>query len=445
MPLVLCRRRAARKRLRSEPRAKQCRAAQEITSIQVHLFPPPVCIESNAERSNTRKLLIAPPGGDGFAHAGALRPGPDSRRLARLDAALGPRQFRASFGARSGRRIQPAGEQEALNLNRALPDLHQRVDVSVLRLKERAQREFNAPRFALGDLQLGGGRGDIALIAVEDRQSDSDFEKAFWPRLSPRQARVARLQKLGAVAESAAQEKVGNALGLGARNSRARAFDRGPGALQLGATAEQRGESRLLIERGETFFQLAEQAGRLEKRIAEYGAQLLPHLILSVLGHNQTQLRPLRLDLDLIGVRAVRLSDIEELFSNANGFAGNTDQFGPRLDAPLRAQRFIKEHPNCVQNPLALRDRLLFGQSLFLGEDALALAEFAAEKDGLLDEGEMLALLVESSHAEFFARVADDRVRPKAGLHSPSLGCADRRLCLSQRRIGLQSHSFHVG
>src|SRR5262249_60877286 len=68
MLLVLSRRRAARQHLRSEPGPKQCRAAQEITSVQVHLSPPPFCIESNAEISATRKLLIAPPGGDGFAH-----------------------------------------------------------------------------------------------------------------------------------------------------------------------------------------------------------------------------------------------------------------------------------------------------------------------------------------------------------------------------------------
>src|SRR5262249_43036139 len=209
--------------------------------------------------------------------------------------------------------------------------------------------------------------------------------------------------------------------------------------------AEQRGEGRLLLERRETFFQVAEQAGRLEERIAEHRAQLLPHLILAVLGHNQIQLRPLRLDLDLIRVRAVSPSAVEELFSDADGFARNADEFGSGLDSTLRAQRFVKEHPHGIQNSIALRDCFLLSQNFLLGENALAFAEFAAEKDGLLDEGKMLALFVEGARAEFFAGGADDRVRPEAGLRSPALGGADRRLRLGQRRIGLQSQSLQDG
>src|SRR5262249_44299456 len=414
-------------------------------------------MESNAERSTTRKLLIAPPGGDGFAHPYALRPGPDSWRLTRLDASLGPGQFRTSFGPRPCRRIQPAGEKEALNLNRALPDLNQRVNVGVLRLKEstlgdehlrvrgghlleagevelistprawqhlplvlrdhtqrvpiiaehrghpRSQREFDAAHFALGDLQLGVDRADVALIAVEYRQTDPDFEEAFRPCRAERDSRrlVAHLQELSAVSESAAQEKIGNAFGLGARDGRAGALDGGLRALQLRAPADQHGEGRIFIELRETLFQIADQTGWLEEWVADNRAQLLPHLILAVLGHNQIQLRPLRLDLDLIRVWAVSLSDVEELFCNADGFAGDAGQFCPRLDAPLRPQSFVEEHPHCVQNSIALRYRLLFGQDFLLGEDALALAEFAAEQDGLLDEGKMLTLLIESARVEF--------------------------------------------
>src|SRR5262249_9517958 len=161
--------------------------------------------------------------------------------------------------------------------------------------------------------------------------------------------------------------------------------------------------------------------------------------------HQRINIGVLRLDLDLIRVRAVSLSDVEELFSDADGFARNADEFGSGFYPTLRAQRFVKEHPHGIQNSIALRDCFLLSLNLPLGQNGVALVEFAAEKDGLLDEGKMLALFVEGARAEFFARVADDRVRPEAGLRSPALGGADRRLRLSQRRIGLQSHSLQEG
>src|SRR4030095_8136043 len=157
------------------------------------------------------------------------------------------------------------------------------------------------------------------------------------------------------------------------------------------------------------------------------------------------QLRPLRLDLDLIRVRAVSLSDVEELFGDADGFAGDANQFSARLDASLRPQRFVKEHPHSVQNSIALRDRLLLSQDLFLGEDAPALAELPAEQNGLLDKGKMLALLAESARAELFTCISDDRVWPETRLNAAAFGSADRSLRFRQCRISLQRHSLQVG
>src|SRR4029453_11820018 len=151
-------------------------------------------------------------------------------------------------------------------------------------------------------------------------QSNPNFEEAFRPRPPQRRARIARLQKLGAVSESGAEEKIRDAFGPGSRDGREGALNCGLRALQLGTPPEQWGEGRLLIERRETFFQIADQASRPEEWIAENRAQLLPHLILAVLGHNQIQLRPLRLDLDGVRVRTVSLPDVEELFGDADGF-----------------------------------------------------------------------------------------------------------------------------
>src|SRR5262249_4942007 len=123
----------------------------------------------------------------------------------------------------------------------------------------------------------------------------------------------------------------------------------------------------------------------------------------------------------------------------------NADEFGSGLDSTLRAQRFVKEHPHGIQNSIALRDCFLLSQNFLLGENALAFAEFAAEKDGLLDEGKMLALFVDGASAGLLARVAAARVRPEAGPRSRALGGADRRLRLGQRRIGLQSQSLQDG
>src|SRR5262245_66198853 len=127
-----------------------------------------------------------------------------------------------------------------------------------------------------------------------------------------------------------------------------------------------------------------------------------------------------RLDLDCGRAGPVRRAGIEQLARHFNRLAGQVGKLGAHLDERLRAESLVIKRPNSIQNSLFLRGGLRLGLRPLPGEDVAALFEFAAERYLLLGEDVMLALLVECARAQFFTKVADNRIWHKSGLDRKS-------------------------
>src|SRR5262245_53606682 len=106
-----------------------------------------------------------------------------------------------------------------------------------------------------------------------------------------------------------------------------------------------------------------------------------------------------RLDLDFEHVRSIRRACIEQLACHTDGLIRQFGELAAHLDELLRAEGLVIKHSHRIQNALSLRGGVRLGLRFLLSEDVAALFELAAERNLLLGEDVMLALLAECARA----------------------------------------------
>ena len=135
----------------------------------------------------------------------------------------------------------------------------------------------------------------------------------------------------------------------------------------------------------------------------------------AMLGSEGVERGLLLLDFGLQNIGRVGLTDVGELARGLGGVGGEGAELLASIDLLLKSERGVEGAFEIGFDALLLRGEGELTGALLCLIDIAATPQFAAERDGLLKEGALLAATVGAA-ADLIAFVADDEVGPEASL-----------------------------
>ncbi len=123
----------------------------------------------------------------------------------------------------------------------------------------------------------------------------------------------------------------------------------------------------------------------------------------------------LLLDFGLQDIGRIGLADVGELACGFGGIGGDGAELFAGVDLLLKGERGVEAAFDVGFDALLLRGECSFSGVLLRAIDIAAQAELAAERNGLLEEGALLAAAIGAA-TDLVALVADDGIGQRSGL-----------------------------